>query len=213
MIAKILIGISIGACVGAVVGYFGRCSTGTCPLTSNPYRGAIWGGVMGLLVTLASCSPPREKENLEQGKIESEAVPSPENEKPSGEKGGLERTEDETSQKGEILHIGSESDFKKLVLEGNRVSLVDFHATWCAPCHTLAPTISALAKKYAGRVAVCKIDVDEVQSVARQYGIRSIPTVLFIKNGKEMDRLIGLGEDDEYFARLDRLLSAGGAPD
>lgn len=206
MIAKILIGILIGVCAGAVIGHFGKCSSGACPFTSNPYRGALWGGLIGFLFTLTSCSPPQGTENAQRKEIEPEVACPSEGEKQSEETGMSVPAESADRQKGEILHIKNESDFKSLVLNAKEVCLVDFHAAWCPPCHALAPTVSALAKKYAGRVTVCKIDVDEAQSVAQRYKIRSIPTVLFIKNGEEIDRYIGVRQENEYTARLDKML-------
>jgi thioredoxin 1 len=140
---------------------------------------------MGFLVVLASCSSPREAEKPEQEKTEAPAASA------------------------EVLHLRTESDFRSRVLDAKEVCLVDLYSMRCPPCRALAPVISSLAGKYAGRVTVCKIDIDEVQSVAQRYGLKYIPTVLFIKNGKEVDRYVGLRREDEYIARLDKILSSG----
>jgi thioredoxin 1 len=196
VIAKILMGVCIGACAGVVLGYFGKCSSGACPLTANPYRGAAWGGLMGFLIVLASCSPPREAEKPEQEDTESPAAPAVEGERDS-------------EGKGKVLHVRSESDFKSRVLEAQGVCLVDLYSMRCPPCRALAPIISSLAEKYTDRVTVCKVDIDEVQSVAQRYGLKYIPTVLFVKNGEEVDRFVGLRREGEYVARLDKILSSG----
>jgi len=77
----------------------------------------------------------------------------------------------------------------------------------CLPCRMLASTIPSLANKYAGKVTVRKVDVDLVPAVAQRYGVRAIPTVLIIKNDKEIKRFVGLQPETEYIAVLDKLLS------
>jgi len=83
---------------------------------------------------------------------------------------------------------------------------VDLFSNRCPPCRALAPTISSLADRYAGRVSVCKVDVDRVPLVAQRYGVRAIPTVLIIKNGKEVKWFVGLQSETEYVALLDKLI-------
>jgi thioredoxin 1 len=84
-----------------------------------------------------------------------------------------------------------DSTFKSEVLDSNMPVLVDFWATWCAPCRAIAPTLEELATQYKGKVKIAKVDVDENQQVAQQYGIRSIPTLLLFKGGKVIDQLVG----------------------
>lgn len=69
--------------------------------------------------------------------------------------------------------------------------VVDFWATWCGPCRMIAPRISELAKEYDGRINVGKCDVEECDDIAAQFGIRSIPTILFFKGGQLVDKLVG----------------------
>jgi thioredoxin 1 len=83
---------------------------------------------------------------------------------------------------------------------------VDLFSNRCPPCSVPAPTISSIADKYAGRVTVCKVDVDQAPAIAKRYGVRAIPTVLLIKNGKEIGRLVGLQSETEYIALLDKLV-------
>jgi thioredoxin 1 len=171
MITKTLLGVMIGGAIGAGLGYFGKCSSGTCPLTANPYRGAIYGAVMGALLMSAFSRVPKEaKENTN------------------------------------IIHIESQTDFKTNVLDVKSICLVDLFSNRCPPCRVLAPTISSLADKYVNKVTVCKVDVDQVTAIAEKYGVTAIPTVLIIKNGKEVNRLVGLQSETEYVTLLDKLV-------
>ena len=74
---------------------------------------------------------------------------------------------------------------------GQKPLVIDFWATWCGPCRMVAPIISELAAKYDGRLVVGKCDVEESEDLAAEFGIRNIPTVLFIKNGEVVDKLVG----------------------
>lgn len=82
--------------------------------------------------------------------------------------------------------------FEEEVLKANTPVLVDFWATWCGPCRMLAPTVSAIAEKYDGKVKVCKVDIDENASLAEKYGIEVIPTLIVFESGAEKARKIGL---------------------
>ncbi|MBQ9276724.1 MAG: thioredoxin [Clostridia bacterium] len=97
-----------------------------------------------------------------------------------------------------------ESNFDEAIKDG--VVLVDFWATWCGPCKMLAPTIEELAEDYEGRVKVCKLDVDDNQSIAMRFKVMSIPTVFIFKNGEPVKKIIGLSDKEEYAEVLDSLL-------
>ncbi len=86
------------------------------------------------------------------------------------------------------------------------LAMVDFWATWCGPCKMLAPTVEELAQKYDGRVLVAKVDVDEEPELARRFGVLSIPTVVFLKNGQEFDRKVGFMPEQAFAQVLDENL-------
>ncbi|MFH1829777.1 MAG: thioredoxin [Pseudomonadota bacterium] len=91
---------------------------------------------------------------------------------------------------GNVIEI-SDDTFKNEVLDSQIPVLIDFWAAWCGPCRALAPSIEAVADEQAGKVKVCKVDVDSNPAVSGQYGIRSIPTILLFKGGEKVGQLMG----------------------
>ncbi len=102
------------------------------------------------------------------------------------------------------LHMSSE-DFKKIVEGGNGAAVVDFWATWCGPCKMLGPTIEELADELEGQAVVGKVDVDENRDLASQFGVMSIPTVVFFKDGKEVSRLVGVQSKEKLLETVKSL--------
>ena len=100
----------------------------------------------------------------------------------------------------------TDSNFKEKVLENQGVSMVDFWATWCAPCRMVAPIVEELANEYEGQVNVGKLDVDSNQRTAMQYNVRSIPTILFFKNGEHVDTVVGAVPKPQLEKKLVNLL-------
>lgn len=86
------------------------------------------------------------------------------------------------------------------------VAMVDFWAEWCGPCKMLSPAIEELAAQYEGRALVAKVNVDEEPDLARRFGIMSIPTVIFLKDGQEVERKVGLMPGAMFSAVLDKYL-------
>lgn len=85
----------------------------------------------------------------------------------------------------------TDDTFRKEVLESDIPVMVDFWAVWCGPCKAIAPVVEELEKDYKGRMKIAKLNVDENSKVTSQYGIMSIPTLIFFKNGKVMDQVVG----------------------
>ena len=89
-----------------------------------------------------------------------------------------------------LLHL-NDSNFKKEVLEAKSLVVVDFWADWCGPCKMIAPIVEELANEYAHKVKIAKVDIDDNSNIASQYGIMSIPTLMFFKNGKVAAQAVG----------------------
>ncbi len=98
------------------------------------------------------------------------------------------------------------TNFQKEVLESKVSVVVDFWAEWCGPCKMMAPIFHKLADQFAGKMKFAKVNVDEYSDIAAQFGIRSIPTLLIFKNGKEIDRLVGAIPESTLKAKLEQVV-------
>ncbi len=98
----------------------------------------------------------------------------------------------------------TDDNFKGEVLESSQPVLVDFWAEWCMPCRMLAPTIEKIAKDYAGKVKVGKVDTDANRDVAAKYSISAIPTVILFKDGQVSQKFVGLRQEKDFKAALDQ---------
>ncbi len=101
----------------------------------------------------------------------------------------------------------TDGDFSQQVLESGLPVLVDFWADWCGPCKMIAPVVEELSDEYDGKVSFAKVDVDANPKIAMDYGIRSIPTLLVIKDGKVADQIIGAVPKSVLKKKLDNVLA------
>lgn len=180
LLIKIVLGLLIGGGLGALMGYFGKCSNGACPLTANPLRGSLYGMVLGGLFSLslapATVCPPVAG---------------------SGEP---------VSNHEALSHATSMSEFDNLVLQAEGPVLVDFYSDTCPPCVRLAPILAEVAQDYAGKATVVKVNVRDLPQAFGQYRVNATPTVLFFNKGQEVERIRGLGSKTSYTGVLDKLI-------
>ena len=161
----------IGGGLGAALGYFGKCSSGACPLTANPWRGAMFGALLGLMFQFASGRSGSASVNV--------STPN-------------------------VSRI-QESQFEAEVVQSTLPVVVDFYASWCGPCKVLSPMLDELAGPLTNKVKFVKINVDEATALAQRMQIEAMPTLLFFRNGKIVDRSVGLPSRDMLRTRLESL--------
>jgi len=170
---RLLLGVILGGAIGALVGWKGRCTTGACPLTSNPWLGGIYGALLGaLFVTAFSCAPQRQAA------------------KAKGE--GGEPNVTAQTESSPVVNLGDAKDFDKLVVQSPVPVVMDLWAPWCGPCRVQGPILEDLARKHGGKVRVVKVNVDQVPELAQRFGVMAIPTLIVFDKGKEKKRLIGV---------------------
>lgn len=102
--------------------------------------------------------------------------------------------------------ILTDENFDQEVLQHKGVAMVDFWATWCGPCRMLGPVVEELAKEYAGKVKVCKLNTDDGSNTSAKYHITSIPTIIFFKDGEIMGQTVGLQSKAALQEKLNSLL-------
>ncbi len=100
----------------------------------------------------------------------------------------------------------TDANFEELVLKSDKPVVVDFGAAWCGPCRMIGPVIEEMAGEYEGKAVIAKVNVDENPGVSAQFGVRNIPTVLFIKNGEVADKSVGAVPKAQLTEKLDALL-------
>ncbi len=167
----------IGAGLGALLGYYGKCTTGTCPLTANPWRGAAYGMIIGLLFHSVL-----------------------------GRNGAGPAAASTAN-----VTLVNQAQFASEIAQTNRPVVVDFYATWCGPCKRLSPILDDLAGPLTNQINFLKVDVDQSPELAQRYAVEGVPTLLFLRNGKELDRQVGLTSKEALRARLNSLALPAGA--
>jgi thioredoxin 1 len=100
----------------------------------------------------------------------------------------------------------NDSNFEEIVLKSDKPVLVDFWAEWCGPCRMIAPIVKELADDYDGKAIMVKVDVDASPQTATNFSIRNIPTILFFKNGKQVDKQVGAVAKKVLVSKIDALL-------
>jgi len=100
----------------------------------------------------------------------------------------------------------TDANFEELVINSDKPVMLDFWAVWCGPCRMITPIVEEMAKEYDGKALIGSVDVDSNPDVAMKFGIRNIPTMLFIKDGKVADKQVGAGPKKIFTSKLDALL-------
>jgi thioredoxin 1 len=172
---NLIISVLIGSGLGAALGYFGKCSSGNCPLTSNWWRGALYGAVLGFLFHSVA-----------------------------GRNGSGSA---ESTQNVKLIH---EQEFGTEVTQASGPVVVDFFATWCGPCKRLSPMLDNLAGPLTNRLKFLKVDVDQSANLAKQFEVDGVPTLIFFKDGKVVDKLVGLPTTAALKGKLESLASSAG---
>ncbi|MDR2907821.1 MAG: thioredoxin [Bacteroidales bacterium] len=105
-----------------------------------------------------------------------------------------------------MAHTFTDENYEELVLKSDKPAVVDFWAEWCGPCRMLTPIIEEMSTEYEGKAIIGKVDVDSAPGIASKYGVRNIPTVIFIKNGEVVDKQVGAVPKSALVAKLDAIL-------
>lgn len=98
----------------------------------------------------------------------------------------------------------TDNNFKTDVLASDKLSVIDFWAEWCGPCRAIGPVIEELSKEYQGKVNIGKVNVDMNPNISMDYGITSIPAILFIKNGQVVDKLVGAQPKMNFVKKIEQ---------
>jgi thioredoxin 1 len=99
----------------------------------------------------------------------------------------------------------NDANFKEKVLDSDKLSVIDFWAEWCGPCRAIGPVIDELSKEYEGKVNIGKVNVDHNPQISMNYGITSIPAILFVKGGKVVDKLVGAQPKGNFVKKIEAL--------
>lgn len=103
------------------------------------------------------------------------------------------------------IEINAEN-FEEVVMSSDQPVMVDFWAEWCGPCRMIGPVVDKIADAYKGKAVVGKVNVDTNQEISQKFGVRSIPTIVFIKNGEVVDKSVGVAPESVLMDKLDKLM-------
>ncbi len=101
----------------------------------------------------------------------------------------------------------TEDHFDKLAIQTEKIVMVDFWAAWCGPCKMVGPIVEELANDFEGKAVIGKVDVDKYGSISAKYGVRNIPTIIFLKNGEVVDKSVGAVPKATLVAKLEALMA------
>jgi len=187
MIVRLLLGVLIGGLIGACLGYFGKCSSGVCPLTANPYRGAIYGAVLGALLTSVFWS--RSQENPQSSNVV--RVNNEPNSNAEVLKKGRRPLVESLTKESFLQKVFNYEQNKEWKYEGELPCIIDFYADWCRPCKMVEPILQELAQEYQGKLNIYRVDTQAQQELAAVFGIRSIPSILFVPLNDKPQMAVG----------------------
>ncbi len=103
-----------------------------------------------------------------------------------------------------MAHEFTDANFKTEVLDSEKLSVIDFWAEWCGPCRAIGPVIEELSKEYEGKVNIGKVNVDHNPQISMNYGITSIPAILFLKGGEVVDKLVGAQPKSNFVKKIEQ---------
>lgn len=101
--------------------------------------------------------------------------------------------------------LNSKEEFENDILKASVPAMVDFFATWCGPCKMLSPVIDEISEEFEGKAVIAKVDSDQLGEICADYSIKLLPTLVFFKDGKEVDRIVGVAEKEDIIEKLNSL--------